>query len=155
MPATLDPAPTVAPMEITTAADKFLRDRVWGMLATTRNSGAPQVSMVAYDWDGTDLVISCRGSAAKFVNASRRADVVFTVADDVDCCTVTGKAVCHGTGAERDAATERVRGRLRNGAEWGAVMLDADFEAGLDSVNRVTITVVPDRVQLLQPLGSN
>lgn len=140
-------------MEITDVADEFLRERLWGMLATTRTSGAPQVSMVAYDWDGTDLVISCRAGAAKFVNASRRSDVVFTVADDVDCCTVTGTAICHATGPERDAATERVRERLRNGAEWGAVMLDADVEAGLDTVNRVTITVVPQQVHLVQPLG--
>lgn len=109
--------------------------------------------MVAYDWDGADLVISCHGSAAKFVNASRRSDVVFTVADDVDCCTVTGAATCHTTGIDRDAATERVRARLRNGAEWGAVMLDRDIEAGLDSVNRVTITVTPTNVNLVQPLG--
>jgi len=111
--------------------------------------------MVAYDWDGSDLVISCRAAAAKFVNASRRRDVVFTVSDDVDCCTVTGRAVCHRTGPERDAATERVRERLRNGAEWGAEMLDRDFAAGLDEVNRVTITVVPTKVHLVQPLGGS
>ena len=109
--------------------------------------------MVAYDWDGTDLVISCRGSAAKFVNAARREQVVFTVSDDVDCCTVAGRAVCHRTGPERDAGTERVRQRLLDGAEWGAAMLDRDIEAGLDTVDRVTITVVPDQVRLVQPLG--
>ena len=140
-------------MEISPEADEYLRERLWGLLATSRTSGAPQVSMVAYDWNGEDLVISCRRSAAKFVNASRRADVVFSVADDVDCCTVTGRAVCHATGPERDAATERVRARLRGDADWGAAMLDDDFETGLDAVGRVSITVVPTRVHLIQPLG--
>ena len=140
-------------MEISSAADEFLRARLWGLLATTRSAGAPQVSMVAYDWNGDDLVISCRGKAAKFVNASRREAVVFTVPDGVDCCTVTGRAVCHATGVERDARTERVRRRLLDGAEWGAKILDDDIAAGLDAVDRVTITVVPDAVQLIQPLG--
>ncbi|MEM7094503.1 MAG: pyridoxamine 5'-phosphate oxidase family protein [Actinomycetota bacterium] len=140
-------------MEIHPDADEFLRERLWGTLATTRSSGAPQVSMVAYDWDGTDLVISCRGSAAKYVNASRRSDVVFTVVDDIDCCTVTGTATCHATGDERDAGTERVRQRLLDGAEWGAAMLDRDIEAGLDQVDRVTITVTPTDIRLVQPLG--
>lgn len=134
-------------------ADAFLRERIWGLLATTRSSGAPQVSMVAYAWNGSDLVISCRGSAAKFVNASRRSDVVFTVADDVDCCTVTGAAICHATGPDRDAGTERVRQRLLDGAEWGAAMLDRDIAAGLDSADRVTITVTPTKINLVQPLG--
>lgn len=140
-------------MQISSIADEFLRARLWGTLATTRASGAPQVSMVAYDWDGADLVISCRGSAAKFVNASRRAQVVFTVSDDVDCCTVAGRAVCHATGPERDTATERVRLRLLDGAEWGAAMLAQDIVTGLDAVDRVTITVIPEQVRLVQPLG--
>jgi len=140
-------------MQISSIADEFLRERLWGTLVTIRASGAPQVSMVAYDWNGSDLVISCRGAAAKFVNAARREDVAFTVADDVDCCTVTGRAVCHATGPERDEATERVRQRLLDGAEWGAAMLDQDIAAGLDTVDRVTITVIPEQVRLVQPLG--
>ena len=140
-------------MQISSAADEFLRERLWGVLVTTRSSGAPQASMVAYDWNGADLVISCRGSAAKFINASRRDQVVFTVSDDVDFASVSGRAVCHATGAERDAATERVRLRLLDGAEWGAAILDQDIAAGLDSVGRVTITVVPEDVRLVQPLG--
>lgn len=142
-----------ANVTITAEADTFLRDRLWGTLATTRSAGAPQVSMVAYDWNGHDVVISCRGSAAKFVNASRRPDVVFTVVDDIDCCTITGVATCQVTGVERDEATVRVRDRLRNDAEWGAAMLDSDIEAGLDSVHRVTITVVPTKVTLVRPRG--
>ena len=141
------------PLVVSGEANAFLRGRLWGTLSTIRTSGAPQVSMVAYDWNGSDLVISCRSSAAKFVNASRRASVVLAVADGVDCCTVTGRAICHSTGPERDAATERLRLRLLDGAEWAAQMLDRDIAAGLDAVDRVTITVAADSVSLVQPLG--
>lgn len=109
--------------------------------------------MVAYDWNGTDLAISCRSSAAKFVNASKRDQVAFSVADDVDCATIAGRAVVHHTGAERDALTERVRQRLVTGAPWAAEILDREIAAGLDESKRVVITVKPDKVRLVQPLG--
>ncbi len=139
--------------DLSPAADAFLRDHLWGVLSTIRSSGAPQVSMVAYDWNGDDLVISCRGSAAKAVNASRRPAVAFSVSEGVDCATVTGRAVVHQTGPERDALTERVRARLAAGAPWAAEILDREIETGLDAAGRVTITVTPERVRLVQPLG--
>ncbi|MEM9134675.1 MAG: pyridoxamine 5'-phosphate oxidase family protein [Actinomycetota bacterium] len=140
--------PDVAP-----DADAFLGDHLWGVLTTIRASGGPQVSMVAYDWDGTDLVISCRSSAAKFVNASQRPDVALSVSDEADCATVVGRAVVHRTGPERDARTDRVGARLRLDAPWAAEILDQQIAAGLDEVGRVTITVVPDDVRLVRPLG--
>lgn len=132
--------------EIPTDADAFPARSPVGRLTTIRSSGGPQVSMVAYDWDGTDLVISCRSTAAKYVNASRRPDVAFTVSEGVDCATVVGRAVVHGTGPERNARTGRVRSRLRPDAPWAAEILDQQVDAGLDDVGRVTITVVPDDV---------
>ena len=130
-----------------------IRDSLWGVLTTIRSSGAPQVSMVAYDWNGTDVVISCRSSAAKFVNASKRDQVAFSVADDVDCATVTGRAVVHSTGTARDQLTDRVRQRLLDGAPWAAEILDKEIATGLDEAKRGIITVVPDKVRLVQPLG--
>lgn len=139
--------------EISAAADAYLHDHLWGVLTTIRSSGAPQVSMVAYAWNGNDLVISCRSSAAKFVNASQRPHVAFSVADDVDCATVVGQAVVHRTGRERDALTARVRDRLADGAPWAAEILDREIASGLDAATRVTITVIPESVRLVQPQG--
>lgn len=138
-------------IDITDQQQAFLVQHVWGQLATTRNSGAPQVSMVAYAWDGRDLAISCRSGAAKFVNAKRRPQVVFTVADDADCLTMAGTATCFTSGLERDSLTERVRDRLRDGEGWAADMLDRDIDAGLDAARRVIIRVAPVDVTLVQP----
>lgn len=109
--------------------------------------------MVAYDGDGTDVVISCRASAAKYVNAMRHESVVFAVPDDVDNLTVSGRAACHSNGSRRDRLTERVRDRLTDGHSWAGDMLDADIGAGLDSVNRVIVQILPAAIRLVQPRG--
>jgi len=87
------------------------------------------------------------------VGASARDQVAFSVSDDVDCATVAGRAIVHRTGAVRDQLTSRVRDRLLDGAPWAAEMLDREIEAGLDKSQRVIITVLPDQVRLVQPLG--
>ena len=66
---------------VTPDHDAYLRQHLWALLATSRASGGPQVSMVAYHYDGIDAVVSCRRQAAKFANARARPDVVLTVAD--------------------------------------------------------------------------
>ena len=108
-------------MDVTDVEHAYLRCHVWGLLATGRRDGAPQMSMVAYDWDGTDIVISCRASAAKYVNARRNAQVVFAVPDDLDNLTITGNATCHPTGPERDHLTQRLRDRLADGHELSLI----------------------------------
>lgn len=133
--------------------DAYLRAHVWGLLATSRANGAPQMSMVAYDWDGSDVAISCRSSAAKFVNAGRRPHVVFAVPDGVDNLTVTGRAVCHATGPERDRLTERVRDTFGPQDAWAAAILDREIGTGLDAARRVIIQIIPDSIELLRPRG--
>lgn len=140
-------------MDVTPDQDRYLREHVWGLLATGRSNGAPQLSMVAYDWDGNDLVISCRGRAAKYINARQRPQVVFAVPDDLDNLTITGSARCHDSGPERDRLTERVRDRLASGHTWASDMLDGDIAAGLDHVDRVIIQILPAAIHLLQPQG--
>jgi hypothetical protein len=140
-------------MDVTDAEHTYLRDHVWGLLATGRADGAPQMSMVAYDWDGSDLVISCRAQAAKYVNASRNSSVVFAVPDDLNNLTVMGTAICHHSGTIRDQLTERLRDRLADGYAWASTMLDADLATGLDDVGRVIIQIAPLAVSLLKPQG--
>ncbi len=140
-------------MNVTDIENAYLRSHVWGLLATGRRDGSPQLSMVAYDWDGRDVVISCRSGAAKYINARRNESVVFAVPDDLDNLTVTGTAVCHETGPDRDALTVRLRDRLTQGHEWASEMLSADIEAGLDDVDRVIIQIIPSAIHLLQPQG--
>ena len=140
-------------MNVTPDEDTYLREHVWGLLATGRTNGAPQMSMVAYDWDGNDLVISCRSRASKYVNATRNAHVVFAVPDDLNNLTVTGTATCHDSGPVRDQLTERLRDRLDDGHAWASALLNADIAAGLDAVDRVIIQITPSAIHLLKPQG--
>lgn len=140
-------------MIATPEQDAYLRSHVWGLLATGRADGSPQLSMVAYDWDGHDVVISCRRAMAKFANARRREQVVFAVPDGADNLTLTGRAVCHETGAVRDRLTERVRDTFGPQHQWAAGILGGEIAAGLDDVGRVVIQVVPERIDLIQPTG--
>ena len=140
-------------MHVSDAEHSYLRDHVWGLLATGRSDGSPQMSMVAYDWDGTDVVISCRGQAAKYVNASRIPGVVFAVPDGLDNLTITGAAMCHRTGATRDHLTRRLCDRLADGHVWASTMLETDITAGLDDAGRVIIQIIPSALSLIQPQG--
>jgi len=138
-------------MDVNEIEHGYLYDHVWGLLATGRADGSPQMSMVAYDWNGRDLVISCRSRAAKYVNANRNTNVVFAVPDDLDNLTVTGTARCHARGPDRDQMTRRVRDRLADGHQWACDMLDADIDAGLDETNRVIIQIEPSAIHLIRP----
>ena len=74
--------------------DAYLREHLWALLATSRASAGPQVTMVAYHFDGTDAVVSCRRQAAKFANARAHPDVVLTVPDGRRYLSVYGVADC-------------------------------------------------------------
>jgi hypothetical protein len=43
---------------LTDLQSDFLKTHRLGVLATSRKSGAPQVSIIAYNFDGNDVVIS-------------------------------------------------------------------------------------------------
>jgi PPOX class probable F420-dependent enzyme len=60
----------------------FLAGHVWGVLATGRDDGSPQQSLVGYalDDDGRILVLT-QATTAKWRNAARRPDVSFAVPD--------------------------------------------------------------------------
>lgn len=140
-------------MDATPEQHRYLETHVWGLLATGRSNGSPQLSMVGYDWDGTDIAITCRSGAVKYRNAKRHDRVVFAVPDGVDNLTITGRAICHDTGPVRDALIERIRDAFVPGEPWASGMLDADIAKGLDNAGRVVIQIVPEQIQLLQPLG--
>jgi PPOX class probable F420-dependent enzyme len=125
------------------AEAEFLRDHLWALLATSRRDGAPQVSMVAYDFDGADLVVSCHRGSAKAVNARTRPAVVLTVADDRRYLAVQGMADVLVTGEERDQLTRRVQEAL---GPDDAAILERAFARGLDQAGRVIIRIRPERI---------
>jgi len=118
------------------------------MLATTRADGAPQVSMLAYHWDGRDVVMSTRSSSAKWANVGRRAQVVVTVQgtsgdDDHRHLALAGRAERIDRDPRRRDLTIRL---LESLLPVDRAVLQADVDAGLDARRRVVIRLVPERV---------
>jgi PPOX class probable F420-dependent enzyme len=125
------------------AHDDYLRTHRWALLATTRAAGSPQVSMVAYHYDGDDLVISCRRQAAKYANAVRDPRVVVTVADDRRYLAVAGTAELITEGPELVALTDRIQSSLQPD---DARALQRDIDAGLEAVGRVILRIPPESI---------
>jgi PPOX class probable F420-dependent enzyme len=127
-------------MTLTDAETEFLRSHRWALVATTRRNGAPQVSMVAYHFDGADIVMSIRKSAAKWANTARQPEVVVTVADDQSYVSVAGRADRIASDPDREQLTRRVLASLK---PQHASLLQADIDRGLDVAGRVVLRVLP------------
>jgi len=125
---------------LTAPQDTWMRSHRWALLTTLCSDGRPQVSMVAFHWDGADAVISCRSTAAKWHNARRRPDVALTVADDRSYLAVAGLADCVGTDPDRATLTARLLDSL---LPEDRSLLQADVDRGLDASRRVVIRVRP------------
>ncbi len=127
---------------LTSEQDTFLQTNRWALIATVGRSGAPQVTMVAYHWDGQDIVVSTRRAAAKWVNTAHQPLIGITVTDDQRCLSVYGTAERIADDPEREALSRRVQASL---LPDHAAQLERDFVKGLDVAGRVIIRLVPDR----------
>lgn len=125
---------------ITAEQSAYLSSHRWALLATTRADGTPQVSMLAYHWDGTDIVFSLHDTAAKWANVGRQPGVVVTVVDDAAYLSVHGTAERVATDPARLDLTVRLRDSLLP-AHYATLQKDLDL--GLDARHRVVIRVVP------------
>ena len=123
--------------------DAYLREHVWALLCTTRGDGSPQSSMVAYQWDGTDLIVSTRASSAKVRNLRRRPVAVAAVADDRRFLSVAGPVTIVDSGPELLALTLQLQGALQPS---DAASLQRDLDAGLEAVGRVVVVLTPERI---------
>ncbi len=99
--------------------------------------------MVAYDFDGNDLVVSCRRASAKFINAARDPRVVLTIADDRRYLAVAGTAEVVTEGPRLHELTLRLQASL---PPDDAAALQGEIDRGLEHVGRAILRVVPDRV---------
>ena len=119
-----------------------MRAHRWALIATVGARGGPQVTMVAYHWDGTDVVMSIRRTTVKWRNVVERPQVCVTVTDDEQCLSLYGEAEPIDTDPERAELTERLLASL---LPDHAVILAADIEAGLDVTHRVIVRLKPER----------
>lgn len=122
--------------------DEFLRTHRWALVTTVGTGGSPQVTMVAYHWDGHDLVMSIRSTAVKWRNLVARPDIAVTVVDDRRFLTVSGRADAVSSDPEREALTHRV---LHSLLPEDAAFLQQEIDRGLDASKRVIIRLTPQR----------
>jgi PPOX class probable F420-dependent enzyme len=133
----------VVPTVVSTEQDEYLRTHCWALLCTTRADGSPQSSMVAYHWDGTDLVVSTRDRAAKVANLRRLGRALAAVADDRRFLSVSGPVTIISGGDELHELTARLHASLGPSDQ---ASLQRDLDAGLEEVGRVIVRLVPDKV---------
>lgn len=123
--------------------DEFLRAHRWALVSTVGRNLRPQVTMVAYHWDGHDIVMSIRASAVKWRNLLQHPEIAITVVDDRRFLTVSGRADAISTDPEREALTIRV---LRSLLPEDAAFLQQEMDRGLDASQRVIVRLTPQHV---------
>ena len=79
-------------MEPTVEEAEYLAGHSMATLATGRKDGSPQVSMVGYAWDGSDVLVTFRRSSAKRHNIARQPRVALLIPDGRKALTVYGDA---------------------------------------------------------------
>ncbi len=78
--------------ELQALAETFVKEHRLGVLATGRSRGTPQQSIIAYSFDGDDVVVRTGSEAAKVKNIRRRTGVSLAVTEGPTCVVVYGDA---------------------------------------------------------------
>ena len=129
-------------MTLTPEQDTYLREHRLAALATGRRDGSPQLSWIAYQYDGADMVIQSGGKSAKAHNIDRLSRVSMLVPDGGRNLVVYGSAEVLRGGPERRGAIRRARAAGR-GREPPAD--DGALDAELDEQGTVALRIVPER----------
>ena len=119
---------------------EYLSGHRTGVLATQRVRGAPQMTLIAYHFDGSDIAISTRAPTQKAKNLTKRPEASLAVIDG------QRQLIVYGTvDIVRDEADvlrlhqERIR-RIALRQET-----DADLTERLKREERVVLLLKPDR----------
>ena len=78
--------------ELQVMAVEFLSNHRLGVLATGRRNGSAQQSIIAYSFDGDDVVVRTGSETAKVKNLRRQDGVSLAVTDGPTCVVVYGTA---------------------------------------------------------------
>ena len=127
---------------LTEEQKQFLQDHKQCVLATGRRDGSPQVSTVAYDFDGRDLVISAKSFTAKWQNARRQPRVALVVNDGHKQLVLYGDAEAIETDPLRIELTRRVFRRLMDKEPPP----EEQLLPMLNEQRRTILRVTPDKV---------
>ncbi len=122
---------------------EYLGNHQWAVLATGRKDGSPQISQIAYHWNGKDFAVSIKSYTAKWKNALRQPRVAMLIHDDRRQLVVYGTAECIDKDPVRAELTVRV---------YKAFFDDPDFKVTDDLINtldehrRTVFRIKPDKV---------
>jgi PPOX class probable F420-dependent enzyme len=125
----------------------FLERHLWAVLATGRNDGSPQQSMVGYVIDDEGrLVISAKSYTAKWKNAVRNPRVSVTVPDVRSHLVIYGTAEAIDTDPLRAELTADVFARVANTERPEP----ASIVSMLDEQQRTVLRISPTKVHLVE-----
>ena len=121
--------------------EAFLAERTWAVLATGRRDGSPQVSMVAFDWDGKQLIVSVKSHTAKWHNAQRQPRVALLVHEDRKQLVIYGRAQAIDRDPERAELSRPVFKKV-----MGKAVPQGDaFIRHLDEQKRTILRIIPEK----------
>lgn len=131
-------------MELTETQREYLNAHNLAVLATAKQDGSPQISMVNYLFERSHIYVSVTTDRAKWKNTQRQPKVALLVQDDRRQLIVYGTVEGIPGGPARDAAIASIRARAGNPLPPGANM--ARFSRELDEAHRVVLRITPQRV---------
>ncbi len=130
---------------LTPEQDELLRSNHIAALATGRRDGSPQLSHIAYDYDGKDIAISINSYTAKCHNAIRQPRIALLVHEGRKQLVIYGRAEAIADDPERIELTARVFRRLGGDPDFAVT---ADFGAGLNQQKRTILRITPEQASM-------
>jgi nitroimidazol reductase NimA-like FMN-containing flavoprotein (pyridoxamine 5'-phosphate oxidase superfamily) len=125
--------------EIDASIAEYLRGHRTGVLAT-QGKRAPQQTLIAYHFDGQDIMISVRGFSQKAKNLYRRPDASLAVIDGTTQLIVRGRIHIIDDPAEVLRLNQERMRQISTRNET-----DEELAARLRSEQRVILQLAPER----------
>ena len=117
---------------------EYIKGHRNAILATNRKRGAPQMTLISYDFDGNDFAISTRGASQKAKNLGRRPDASLAVVEGSRQLIVYGKA---RVVSDPDEVLRLHRDRMARGASRSET--ESELAERLRREERVIIVLEP------------
>ncbi len=125
--------------------EEFLRSHHIAALATGRKDGSPQLSHIAYDWDGESILISVKSFTAKWHNALRQPRVSLLVHDGRKQLVIYGRAEGIDQDPDRIQYTARVLRKLSGNPD---IEVNEAFIGGMNAQKRTVLKVRPEQASM-------
>ena len=129
---------------MTPEQEQFLRDHLHAVLATGRRDGSPQISTMAYIFDGSHIFMSVTTGRAKWHNVGRKPKVSLVVNEGRQQLVLYGTTRRISDDPERVEATRKLR--IAYGMDSDDD--DATLATQLDADKRVILKITPDKVTM-------